>query len=117
MFRPRAVDPDQDEKLSFDLLASDSTSWLKVDGGTGVVSVGRTPIPVPGGAEVVVTVGVTDKGGLTASRDYRVRVSTENAHSPTFDFPHREISVAEDTPPGSVIIQASYAAISQVFSV
>ena len=105
VFRPQAVDPDQDEALTFELLTSaDSTPWLAINSNNGVVTVARNP-PTASDSETVATVVVTDKGGLSTSRDYRVRVSAENAHSPTFDFPHSEISVAEDTPPGAVVIQ------------
>ena len=78
-------------------------TFLRIGADTGILSL-KSPVPA-GVDETVVTVLAKDGGSLTSSRDYRIRLVRGNTHSPTFDFTHSEISVAENTAPGTVIIQ------------
>ena len=100
--RVMASDPDSgaNGRVRFEL---PEESFLRIDADTGILSV-KSPVPA-GLDETVVTALGKDGGSLTSSRDYRIRLVRGNTHSPTFDFTHSEISVAENTAPGTVIIQ------------
>ena len=106
VYRAPVSDPDEgpNGKLQFSL-EGDSTGTFEIDRDTGVISLSK---PVhPKARYGPLTVRVSDGGSprLSGSKSYRVRVtSSENRHTPSFDFDHYEISLSERTPPNAVVM-------------
>ncbi len=109
IYRGRVSDADEGRngKLRYEIIAGNSHGLFRVNADNGVISLAKTlrsaNAVLPG-----ITVSVTDHGSppLSSSRSYSVSVtSTENWHTPTFDFDHYEISLSENTLPNSIVMK------------
>ncbi|OQR70385.1 protein dachsous-like [Tropilaelaps mercedesae] len=104
----RAIDRDAGENAEVRYeLRHDPSGWFKLDPVTGLLTT-KTYVDCETNPNPVLVVIARDRGtpALSASAKVSVTVSDVNDNEPLFDQSYYNVTVAEDTAPGSCIIKA-----------